>query len=111
MSDCHILPLDYEGEIPYEIISVYIQMWLNKEGEVKNYDITVLDSYDELIYYYSNLWKGPSIDKWLSKMPKKVGEYVANLFDVYSTRIPSLSYNYIENVQSSQNGRLSNETY
>jgi|SRR5579872_4128158 len=81
----HLLPMDYEGELEYKTLTIYISACTTKDEyrcrDLDTHSIRVFDDEDNLIYHYSDDYRD-SPQKRDSSIREEVGEGLSSIFSL-----------------------------
>ena len=100
-----LLPMDYEGEIKYKILTVHISASTTQDEyrcrSMGTHSIRVYDDEDNLLYHYSDDYRD-SPQKRESKIKEVVGENLGSVFnlDCPYGKTPEIEVNLNENYYS-----------
>ncbi len=97
MANFNLLPVDYEGNLGYEIVLVKVTRPIDykNNGKIK-YDIEVYDKNGGLIYFYNSGYEGkysePIQRVLTSKISPGIGFNIAKLFNPRNPKYLNKSY-------------------
>jgi hypothetical protein len=105
----HVLPLDYDGKIPYKLLNIQFTAFANERyGGIGDYDILITDQKENLLYSYTTLTGINGCSSRIKGLPlytnSNIGTFIYELLtddDDMEKISPSINDNYVQIVNAS----------